>query len=265
MRYSNSAQLRLHNASRELVRTLNWGSQMKKYVVAAAGLLMLGASAASAADLGPRMVTKAPPMYSPVYNWTGFYLGVNGGYGWANSTHIDSLGRSTGSFNQNGGMVGGTAGYNWQLGSTVLGLETDLDWARINGSTAAGACAFGACYTNMQSFGTFRGRLGYAAGMWMPYVTGGLAYADIKSGQTVATSSDQWRAGWTVGAGVEAMFAPSWSAKLEYLYADFGTSGGGAYTTPAGINVAASERNVNIVRAGINYHFDWGGPVVARY
>src|SRR5581483_3385215 len=126
--------------SRELVRTLNWGSEMKKFVVAAVGLLALSVTSASAADLGPRMVTKAPPMAPVAYNWSGFYIGVNGGYGWANSTHVDALGRSSGSFNQNGGMVGGTFGYNWQIASTVLGLETDLDWARINGSSSALTC-----------------------------------------------------------------------------------------------------------------------------
>jgi outer membrane immunogenic protein len=234
---------------------------MKKLIVAAAGLLALSVATASAADLGPRLVTKAPPMAS-VWNWTGFYIGANGGYAWASSTHLDALGRTSGTFNQNGGMIGGTVGYNYQVGGAVLGVETDLDWARINGSAA---CPFGTCFTNMESFGTFRGRLGYAAGMWMPYITGGLAYADIKVGQSgVVTTNDQWRAGWTVGAGIEAMFAPNWSAKVEYLFADFGNSGGGSYTVPPAVGVTASERNVNVIRAGINYHFG-EGPVVARY
>jgi outer membrane immunogenic protein len=101
----------------------------------------------------------------------------------------------------------------------------------------------------------------------MPFITGGLAVADIRAGQdgVLGTATDQWRAGWTIGGGVEAMFAPNWSAKIEYLYADFGTGAATSYTPVGGVNVGASERNVNVVRGGINYHFNWGGPVVARY
>lgn len=235
---------------------------MKKLVLAAAGLLALSIGSASAADLGSRMVTKAPAPVPVVYNWTGFYLGVNGGYGWARSEHVDVFGVTSGTFNQRGGLIGGTIGYNWQLGSTVLGLEGDLDWARINGSTACGA--LNSCFTDMRAFGTVRGRLGYAFGNWMPYITGGLAVADLNVGQTLAgvASHEDWRAGWTIGGGLEVLFAPGWSAKAEYLYADFGRNAI-SYGAPFAVNV--SERNVNIVRGGINYHFNWGGPVVARY
>lgn len=234
---------------------------MKK-LLAAAALLALTATAAGAADLGPRMVTKAPPMQE-VWNWTGFYVGVNGGFGWARSEHVDSRGVTSGTFNQRGGMVGGTAGYNWQMGPTVIGLEGDLDWANINGSTVCGVVS--TCFTDMRAFGTVRGRLGYAAGNWMPYITGGLALADLSVGQTVAgiASREDWRAGWTVGAGLEVLFAPGWSAKAEYLYADFGSNA--ISYTGAPFNVSVAERNVNVVRGGINYHFNWGGPVVARY
>ncbi len=238
---------------------------MKRALLIAVGLIGLAATSASAADLGRRMPTKAPVMAEPVWNWTGFYIGVNGGAGWARSSHTDVLGLTTGDFNQRGGLIGGTVGYNWQTGPVVLGVEGDLDWARINGSV--GGCAFGNCFTQMQAFGTARGQLGYAFNNWMPYITGGAAFADVRAGQDGigGTSSDQWRTGWTVGGGLEAMFAPGWSAKVEYLYADFGNGSSVNYTTPAGINVGATERNVNIVRGGINYHFNWGGPVVARY
>ena len=236
---------------------------MKRLLIGFGALLAVTTVSANAADLGRRMPVKAAPMVEPVFNWTGFYLGVNGGYGWAKSTHTDVAGLTTGSFNQRGGLIGGTLGYNWQMGGAVLGLEGDLDWARINGSVAG--CAFGSCFTNIRGFDTVRGRLGYAAGSWMPYITGGLAVANIQAGQDGVASNDAWRAGWTIGGGVEWMFAPRWSAKAEYLYADFGTGAAVSYTTPAAALVNANERNVNIVRGGINYHFDWGGPVVARY
>lgn len=237
---------------------------MKRALLIALGLVTLAALPASAADLGRRLPTKAPVMAEPAWNWTGFYVGANGGFGWARSEH-SSLGASTGLFNQSGGMIGGTVGYNWQTGPAVFGLEADLDWARINGTS--GGCFTGSCFTNMQAFGTARGRLGYAFNNWMPFITGGLAYADIKAGQDgiAGTSTDQWRAGWTIGGGVEAMFAPNWSAKVEYLYADFGNGAATSYTPIGGALVGASERNVNVVRGGINYHFNWGGPVVARY
>ena len=238
---------------------------MKRALLIALGLVTLAALPASAADLGRRpLPTKAPVMAEPVWNWTGFYIGVNGGAGWARSEHFTNV-ASTGLFNQNGGMVGGTIGYNWQTGPAVFGVEADLDWARINGTTAG--CFTGNCFTQMQAFGTARGRLGYAFNNWMPFITGGLAFADIRAGQdgVLGTATDQWRAGWTIGGGVEAMFAPNWSAKIEYLYADFGTGAATSYTPTGGVSVGASERNVNMVRGGVNYHFNWGGPVVARY
>jgi outer membrane immunogenic protein len=235
---------------------------MKKNLILAAGLLALTVAPAFAADLPPRMVTKAPTMVAPMWSWTGFYIGVNGGYSWADSVHTDSAGVTSGTFTQRGGLIGGTVGYNWQTGPAVLGLEADLDWARVTGSALCGGGSN--CFTEMRSFGTVRGRLGYAAGNWMPYITGGLALADLNVGQTFpgVVPTDQWRAGWTIGGGLEALFAPGWSAKIEYLYADFGGSAASYNGLP--LNVTVSERNVNIVRGGINYHFDWG-PVVARY
>lgn len=236
---------------------------MKRGFTFGIGILALSALPAFAADLPARIPAKAPVMVQQVWNWTGLYIGVNGGYGWARSEHQDTFGVSSGTFNQNGGMIGGTLGYNWQSGAAVLGLEADLDWARINGSTSCGAPF--ECYTNIRSFGTVRGRLGYAAGDWMPYITGGLALANIEAGQTFpgTTTTDTWRAGWTIGGGIEVLFARNWSAKVEYLYADFGNTAGSYNGAPLTVNV--NERNVNVIRGGINYHFDWGGPVVARY
>jgi outer membrane immunogenic protein len=245
---------------------MDWSTDMKRAILFGIGLLTLTSLPAGAADMAARIPTKAPVMApEPAWNWTGFYVGVNGGYGWANSTHTDVFGATTGSFKQNGGLIGGTIGYNWQTSPAVLGLEADLDWARINGSSAG--CFSGSCFTNMQAFGTARGRLGYAINNWMPFIAGGAAFADIRAGQNgvLGTTGEQWRVGWTIGGGIEALFAPNWSAKIEYLYADFGNATAVGYTPVGGFAVSATERNVNIVRAGINYHFNWGGPVVARY
>lgn len=212
------------------------------------------AQAASAAD----MPVKAPIVKAPVvvpYNWTGFYVGIEGGGGWARSTQTDTSGATSGSYNQSGGLVGGTVGYNWQMTNWVLGLEADWVWASINGTATVPVCAGGNCFTNLQSFSTGRGRLGYAWDRWLVYATGGAAWAHIKAGQdscpgaaTICGTRDQL--GWTIGGGVEAFVMPKWSVKVEYLYADFGNP---VYYTPA-IPVSVTEK-VNIIRGGVNYHF----------
>jgi outer membrane immunogenic protein len=203
---------------------------------------------ALAADLPRRyepVVTKAPPIVTQVYNWTGFYIGVNGGGGWGRSDWTQ-----TGNFDLSGGMVGGTAGYNWQTGAWVFGLEGDLDWSNINGNTFLG-CVPG-CKTTNNWLGTARGRVGYAFDRVLPYVTGGLAVGEVQAdvaGINVATNTNT---GWTVGAGVEYAITNNWSAKAEYLYVDLGNFN-------CGIACGANPDNVSfrshIARGGINFRF----------
>jgi outer membrane immunogenic protein len=208
---------------------------------------------ANAADLGRRypaqMPVKAEPVYA-AYNWTGFYLGINGGGAWGKSNFSDPFG-TTGDFNLSGAMIGGTAGYNWQAGRAVFGVEGDIDWSTVKGSTNADACVGGPCETKNPWFGTARGRVGYAFDRVMPYVTGGLAFGGVKA-NTAGGSVSETRAGWTVGGGVEAAIAGPLTAKIEYLYADLGKMNCGAPTCTAGGDV---KFNANIVRAGLNYRF----------
>ena len=218
---------------------------MKRLVLAGIGTLavvtMLGS--AQAADIQRRHAAPAKaPAYSAPYNWTGFYLGINGGGGWGHSSFTAPL--ATSSFNTSGGQVGGTVGYNYQVGHAVFGLEGDLDWSNINGS---GACGSRNCETKNDWFGTARGRIGYAFDRFMPYVTGGLAYGSVKNSATGLGSSTSTKAGWTIGGGLEAAISGPWTAKLEYLYADLGDA-----SAPTGAN--ASFRT-NLVRAGLNYRF----------
>lgn len=219
---------------------------MKKLLLAGVGLLALGMASASAADLPRQMPTKAPAYVPPaLYNWTGFYIGINGGGGWGRSDFSAPF--TTGSFDTSGGLVGGTIGYNWQLPNQfVLGLEGDIDWSNIRGSSV---CAFTSCETRNDWLGTVRGRIGYA-GFWdrvMPYITGGLALGNIKTSIAGVGSSDETKAGWTVGGGIEAAIAGPWTAKVEYLYVDLGR----------GSSILGSDAkfNANIVRAGLNYRF----------
>ncbi len=221
---------------------------MKRLYFACASLLALAGSAA-AADLSRPAPVYAPPapVYAPAYSWTGFYLGVNGGGGWGRSAW-----NSTGGFNVSGGMVGGTVGYNYQVGQAVLGVEGDIDWADVNGTTS-NACAPG-CQTKNTWLSTVRGRLGLAADRFMPYVTAGGAFGDIRASTPGAAGGTTTNAGWTVGAGLEYAFAPHWTAKAEYLYVDLGN-----FNCGVSCGTAATVNNVsfheNVARGGINYKF----------
>jgi outer membrane immunogenic protein len=203
-------------------------------------------SAAAAADLGV-LPAKAPSYIAPapVATWSGFYVGLTGGYGWGNA-RFDTPAVSGSSFRTSGGNIGSTLGYNMQAGAFVYGLETDINvnWLKGTNSTAA-PCAI--CEVSNRWFGTFRGRVGYAPGPTMVYLTGGLAYGGVRVTDVFGDDEQHNKAGWTLGAGVEYLFANRWSAKLEYLYVDLGNTGFGG-----GLNTRFNE---NIVRVGLNAHF----------
>jgi len=222
-----------------------------------AGCLVVGAlfaaQSASAADLSVAPLYKAPPpvQASPAYNWSGFYLGVNGGGGWGHSRWDAN---ATG-INLSGGQVGGTAGYNWQYGNAVLGLEGDMDWSGMKGTANSALCPNG-CTTSDNWLSTVRGRAGYAFGGIMPYVTGGLAVGDIRAATPGFAGANTTNAGWTVGGGIEFALPGNWTAKAEYLHVDLGHLNCGA-----GCGIAPNDNvsmHQDVVRAGLNYHFGWG-------
>jgi outer membrane immunogenic protein len=219
---------------------------MKRLLLAGFGLMALvGASAAADLPPGPPNYYKSPALVPPPYTWSGFYIGVNGGGG---------LGRSNwdtaGAFNVDGGLVGGTIGYNYQFGRAVLGVEGDLDWSGLRGSTTGAGCPAG-CTTNDSWLSTVRGRLGYAADRFMPYITGGGAFGNINA-STPGGGGSATNAGWTIGAGLEFAIAGNWTAKAEYLYVDLGHFNCGISCGAVTDNVSF---NANIVRGGINYRF----------
>jgi outer membrane immunogenic protein len=232
--------------------------------VLAASLSIGFGYAALAAD----MPVKAPvyKAVEPSFTWTGFYAGINGGGGWGKSQW--SLAPfETPSFGVSGGMAGGQLGYNWQSGAWVFGIETDLDWANIKGSTSTGLCGGGdVCTSTEHSFGSTRARLGYTVDHWLLYVTGGVAYADLKgeivltnTTPVISSTNSKQKVGWTAGVGGEYAISGPWSVKAEYLYADLGkftpcntTLIGGCI--PGFPLIGASFRE-NIVRVGLNYRF----------
>jgi outer membrane immunogenic protein len=226
---------------------------MRKFVAGCFAFgALFGAQCAFAADLSLAPLYKAPPaQVTQAYNWTGFYIGANGGGGWGHS-YWDA--NATG-MNLSGAQVGGTAGYNWQSGNAVFGLEGDLDWSNLKGSATTTLCPFG-CNTSDTWLSTVRGRAGYAFGGVLPYVTGGLAVGDIRAGFPGFATASTTNAGWTVGGGIEVALPGNWSAKAEYLHVDLGRFDCGIDCGAAGTdNVSMHD---NVVRAGLNYHFGWG-------
>jgi outer membrane immunogenic protein len=304
------------------------GQLMKRIFIGIAAVASLLATSAFAADLAPRMYTKAPPPVVAIYDWTGFYLGGNIGYSWGRSSTTQTFSDSvTGAilnstaikFDMNGVIGGGQIGYNWQKSNWVFGLEGDIQGSGQKGSTNTvcpggtattlnSACSLGHTgdttpfnvpafpVTNnltekLQWFGTVRGRIGPTiTPTILAYVTGGLAYGQVSTTDTVSginivgpqgtngstlvpvagtLSNSATKLGWTVGVGVEGMISGNWTAKIEYLYMDLGNVSGSFVTpivAPSGAFVTSgynSHITDNILRVGVNYR--WGGPVVAKY
>jgi outer membrane immunogenic protein len=221
-------------------------------VLALLGLAV--AAPARAADLSVAPIYKAPPVApvvaTPAYNWSGFYLGVNGGGAWGTSNW-----NSAGSRNLSGEVVGGTAGANWQMGHAVLGVEGDVDWSNIKGTGTAAGCPAG-CTTNNDWLGTVRGRAGYAFDRFLPYVTGGLAVGDIKASTPGFAGATQTNAGWTAGGGVELALTNNWTAKAEYLHVDLGNMNCGFNCGGVANNNVSLKSD--LVRGGVNFRFGGG-------
>jgi outer membrane immunogenic protein len=224
---------------------------------------------AFAADISRPMVTKAAPVSwtsttPAAVNWTGIYLGVNGGFTFGGSDWSDSVtGSSTSSFGTSGFVFGGTLGANYQAGVLVFGVEGDGDWADSSGFgtfTATSLCA-GGCLTKNTWLATTRGRAGYAFDRFLVYGTGGAAFGNVQANFSNDPISSATKAGWTAGAGVEIAVAPLWSAKAEYLFVDLAHGSctidcaiANANGPPLIPNVAV-KFDESIVRAGINYKF----------
>jgi outer membrane immunogenic protein len=212
----------------------------------------IAATSALASDMPPSRYMPPPraPAFVPFFSWNGFYVGVNGGYGFGNSSW-SVAGITTGNFAVRGALVGGTLGYNLQWGPAVLGIETDLDWSNIHGSTTVVCVA--KCETSNSYLGTVRARIGYAFDRFMPYVTGGMAYGDVKGTMVGLNTFHRTSIGWTGGGGLEYAFMTNWTAKFEYLYVDLGkTTCDAACSGGTPVDVTFTT---NILRAGINYKF----------
>jgi outer membrane immunogenic protein len=248
---------------------------MNRYLWVFAGVLVLAGSVetASAADLPRSPYPPQAPTMMP-YSWSGFYVGFNGGGGWGTSSW-DGL---PSSFSMRGALVGGQAGYNWQVGQFLWGVEGDIDWSSVasrgftgcdlganncNPQSGTAVCTVGGvtgtCGTSNDFLATIRGRVGVAVDRWMPFVTAGVAFGNIRTtgpisppnalGTVDFVGDDVARPGWTVGGGLEfALPSNNWTVKVEYLYVDLGSA-------PVCSGCGNATFTENVVRAGFNYRF----------
>jgi outer membrane immunogenic protein len=259
---------------------------MKKFLLGTVGLVALGMAApASAADLAARPYTKAPPMIAAVYDWSGFYIGANGGWGSSRKCYDFSPAgvfvASEGCHDATGGTVGGQVGYRWQASQWVFGLEAQGNWADFQGRNQSLLFPTFDNQTRVDAFGLFTGQVGVAFNNALLYVKGGAAVTSDRyrslltgTGTVVTQNLEDTRWGAVVGVGAEYGFAPNWSFAVEYdhmfmqdrtyNFINNGVApppGGG----PAGTLFVTDRvrQDVDIVTARINYR--WGGPVVAKY
>ena len=251
---------------------------MNKFLLGAVGALAMVTSA-SAADLAARPYTKAPPMIAAVYDWSGFYIGANGGGAWSRNCWdivpvVPGPVLAEGCHDASGAVAGGQVGYRWQASSWVFGLEAQGDWADLTGSRVSQqfivAPGDTTSNTRVHGLGLFTGQVGYAWNNVLFYVKGGGAVTDNRyehrfiPTNVVFDSARETRWGGVVGVGLEYGFAPNWSVGVEYdhLFMDDHTLN---FTNAAGVlsTVDRVRQDVDMVTARVNYRF--GGPVIPRY
>jgi outer membrane immunogenic protein len=252
---------------------------VKRLLLGTTGLVAVSLAApASAADLPARAYTKAPAMIAALYDWSGFYLGINGGGGsshncWSltnNAGAVVAPAAAEGCHDATGGTVGGQVGYRWQTGAWVFGVEGQGNWANLKGSNTN---LFNPALTDqskVNAFGLLTGQLGYSWNNVLLYAKGGAAvtgdtYTTLTiPGGAVNDRVGDTRWGGTVGAGLEYSFSPNWSLGAEYNHMFMGTKDLTA-VTPGG-TFSATDRvrqDVDMATARINYR--WGGPVISKY
>ncbi len=250
---------------------------MKKFLLCTVGMTAL-AGPAVAADLAARPYKAPPPVISPLYDWSGFYIGANGGWGSSRNCWgiVPVAGGviADGCADRSGGLVGGQIGYRWQAGQFVFGLEAQGDWANLTGSRVSVFNPAFTTHTQTDGIGLFTGQIGYAWNATLLYVKGGAAVTsnryDINTtlgGINVASaSSTRW--GGAVGVGLEYGFAPNWSAGIEYDHLFMGdTNNSFSVVNPllAGALNRISQ-DVDMVTVRVNYRFGgYGAPIAARY
>ncbi|WP_027556091.1 outer membrane protein [Bradyrhizobium sp. Cp5.3] len=242
---------------------------MKKLLLVTASMMALSAVApAFGADLAAQPVyTKAPPPPPVVvayYDWSGFYAGLNGGWGSSHNSWDFAGTTPEGSHDANGGTVGGQIGYRWQIGQTVIGVEAQGNWADFSGSNVSTAFPADSNHTRVDAFGLMTSQFGYAFSNVLLYAKAGAAVTSstyqvnsVPPGTQLA-SADTTRWGGTVGAGIEVNVAPNWSVGIEYDHVFMPTSDVN-FTATAGGSFGNDRirQDFDLVTARLNYKFGW--------
>ena len=236
---------------------------LRKSLVLLSALFGMASASAFAADLPMR---SAPPVFTPVpvYNWTGFYVGLNAGVGWSNAGNVTvsdpRFGPQSISVSSHAGFIGGgQIGYNIQYSQFVFGLEADIQYANINSSVNWGT--YGRLGVSSggsgEYFGTVRARAGYAIDRTLIYATGGLAYGGLNSSPFGGNATSN--VGYAIGGGVEYAFTDHWTAKVEALYINLSNGGNRTIAvTNGGLIYPINANNGNgggVARVGVNYKF----------
>jgi outer membrane immunogenic protein len=255
---------------------------MKKFLLGTVGVVALGMAPALAADMAVK--ARPAPIAAPLYDWSGFYIGANGGGAWSHKCWDVTEFRTPvapfreGCHDATGGVVGGQIGYRWQTAGWVFGLEAQGDWADLNGSNISVFVPAWTNHSKIEALGLFTGQVGYAWNNVLWYVKGGGAVTDDKYRGTLTTTgalfdtASETRWGGVVGTGLEFGFAPNWSVAIEYDHLFMGNHSlnfisTGAVAFPAGslFRTETIRQDVDMITARINYHFNWGGPFLAKY
>jgi len=266
---------------------------MNKLLFAGIALAVVSGPA-FAADLPVRQapLAYAPPPVVIYYNWTGCYLGLNGGYGWRQNHTIDAVISNGNTFTDagtlgvSGGFGGGQVGCNYQAGAAVFGIETDFQGAGASKSFGPTTLTVPGVLTvsgsdKLKWFGTLRGRVGYAADRVLLYVTGGLAYANNSfeftgvhaGGNSFTFDNSTTKTGYVLGAGIEWAVAGSWTVKAEYQYLNFGSVGpftvpvltAGGAPTGTFATTSSHKSDFQTIRIGFNYLFNAAPARVPAY
>jgi outer membrane immunogenic protein len=255
---------------------------MKRVLLGRLGLIAVAMSAigvsapAFAGDFPAPAYSAAPAYIAPIYDWSGAYIGINGGWGsshncWDFTTPGGAFIASEGCHDANGGTAGGQLGFRWQSNSIVFGVEAQGNWADFKGSNNSLFFPGSTNQSNINAFGLFTGQIGYAWDNVLLYAKGGAAmtndtykFFNTVGGSQVGSSGDQARWGGTIGAGVEYGFSPNWTAGVEYNHLFMGTKSA-IFTDSTGAFQGTDNirQDADLVSVRVNYR--WGGPAISKY
>jgi outer membrane immunogenic protein len=251
---------------------------MKKFLLGTVAAALVGMAApAFAADM-PYKAPPPAPYVAPIYDWTGFYIGGNGGWGQSHSC-VDFLNAAgvavaSGCRDRSGGVIGGQIGYRWQAGPWVFGLEAQGDWADLSNQRQSLLFPGLSTRTETNAIGLFTGQIGYAWNASLFYLKGGAAVTDNRFSvinnangvELLASSATRW--GGTVGVGWEYGFAPNWSFGIEYDHLFMGHANNSfTSTNPLVVNALNSRvsQDVDLLTLRVNYRFGGYGRQVGQY